>query len=176
MTKIQRFRTILESLMMLLCVAILLYARDAGYQIIALILSIVLIVSGVRYLTFYFSMARNMVDGKLTLFYGIISLDLGFFAYTLQDIPPIYIALYLLVTHLFSGVVGVLRAMEARRMGSRWGLSMAIGAANILLAVACGFCLNRLSLLTYVYAIGLTYSACLRMAQAFRRSAIIYIP
>ena len=117
-----------------------------------------------------------MVDGKLTLFYGIISLDLGMFAYTLQDIPPIYIVLYLLITHLFSGVVDVLRAMEARRLGSRWRLNIAIGTANILLAFACGFCLHRLSLLTYVYVIGLVYSACLRMAQAFRRSAIIYIP
>ena len=130
----------------------------------------------IRYLVFYLSMARNMVDGKLSLFYGIIALDLGMFAYTLQDIPPIYIVLYLLITHLFSGVIDVLRAMEARRLGSRWKLSTAIGAANILLAVVCGFCLHRLSLLTSVYAIGLVYAACLRMAQAFRRTAIIYIP
>ncbi|MBO5556017.1 MAG: hypothetical protein J5927_02430 [Oscillospiraceae bacterium] len=61
-------------------------------------------------------------------------------------------------------------------MGSRWRLSTAIAAANILLAVACGFCLHRLSLLTYVYVIGLVYAACLRMAQAFRRTAILYIP
>lgn len=176
MTKIQRARAVFESLMMLLGVAILLVVPEQGYRIIAAILSIVLIVTGIRYLIFYFSMARNMVDGKLTLFYGIIALDLGLFAYTLQDIPPIYIVIYLLITHLFSGVIDVLRAMEARRMGSRWRLSFAIGAANVLLAFACGFCLHRLSLLTYVYAIGLTYSACLRMTQAFRRSAIIYIP
>ena len=176
MTKIQRIRTVLESLMLLLCVAVLLLLPDEGYQIIALILSIVLIVNGIRYLIFYFSMARNMVDGKLTLFYGIIYLDLGMFAYTLQEIPPIYIVLYLLITHLFSGAVDVLRAREDRRAGSRWKLNIAIGIANILLAFACGFCLHRLSLLTYVYAIGLAYSACLRMVQVFRRSAIIYIP
>ena len=58
----------------------------------------------IRYLVFYLSMARNMVDGKLSLFYGIIALDLGMFAYTLQDIPPIYIVLYLLITHLFSAL------------------------------------------------------------------------
>ena len=80
---IQRIRTVLESLMMLLCVAGLLVVQEEGYRIIALILSVVLIVNGIRYLIFYFSMARNMVDGKLTLFYGIISLDLGMFAYTL---------------------------------------------------------------------------------------------
>ena len=176
MTKIQRIRTIFESLMLLLCAALLFLAPDKGYQVIVRILSIVLIVNGMRYLIFYFAMARNMVDGKLILFYGIIALDLGLLAYTLQNIPPIYIVLYLLITHLFSGVVDVLRAMEARRLGSRWRLNIAIGAANILLAFVCGFCLHRLSLLTYLYAIGLVYAACLRLGQVFRRSAIIYIP
>ena len=52
---------------MLLCVAVLLVVPEEGYRIIALILSVVLIVNGIRYLIFYFSMARNMVDGKLTL-------------------------------------------------------------------------------------------------------------
>ena len=130
MTKIQRIRTIFESLMLLLCAALLFLAPDKGYQVIVRILSIVLIVNGMRYLIFYFAMARNMVDGKLILFYGIIALDLGLLAYTLQNIPPIYIVLYLLITHLFSGVVDVLRAMEARRLGSRWRLNIAIGAAN----------------------------------------------
>ena len=176
MTSLQRVRTFFESFMMLLCVALLLLLRSDGYRIIGLIISIGLILGGIRSLVYYFSMARHMVGGRLELFHGIIALDLGMFAYTLTDIPTIYIVLYLLITHLFSGVVDVLRAMEARRLGSRWRLNIAIGTANILLAFACGFCLHRLSLLTYVYVIGLVYSACLRMAQAFRRSAIIYIP
>lgn len=176
MTKIQRIRAFLGGVMTLLGAGALLVTPDRGYQIIALVLGIVLFARGIRALVFYFSMARNMVDGKLSLFYGIILLDLGIFAYTLTDIAPFYIVLYLLVTNLFAGVVDVLRALEARRMGSRWRLSLAIGAANILLALVCGFCLHRLSLLTYVYAAGLVYSGILRMAQAFRRSAIPYIP
>ena len=175
MTNLQKIRTVFEGLMMLLAAAILLWQPGYGYQIIGLILSIVLIVSGIRSLIYYFSMARNMVGGKLILFLGIIALDLGAFAYTLQRIPPVYILLYLLVANLFTGVIDVLHAMEARRMESRWRLNLASGIANILLALACGACFGDLTLLSYVYAAGLVYSACLRIAQAFRKTAIVYI-
>ena len=161
---------------MLLAVAILLLRPDAGYKLIGLIISVILIAEGIRSLLFYFSMARNMVGGRMILFRGIIALDLGMFAYTLQDIPPIYILLYLLIGHLFSGAVDVMRALEAKRMESRWRLNLAYGIANILLAFSCGFCFHNPTLLTYVYAAGLAYSACLRIAQAFRETAIVYIP
>lgn len=176
MTSLQRVRSIFEGLMMLLAVVILLLTPDTGYKIIGFILSVLLMVEGVRSLLFYFSMARNMVGGKLILFRGVIALDLGMFAYSLQDIPPVYILLYILIGHLFSGIVDVLRAMEAKKMESRWKLNLAYGIANILLALSCGLCFKNPTLLTYVYVVGLAYAACLRIAQAFRKTAIIYIP
>ena len=69
-----------------------------------------------------------------------------------------------------------MRAMEARRIQSPWRLNLAYGIANILLAVACFFCFHNSTLLSYVYAAGLAYSALLRIAQAFRKTAIVYIP
>ncbi|MBQ8081832.1 MAG: DUF308 domain-containing protein [Clostridia bacterium] len=176
MTGLQRIRSVLAGLLMLAGVALLLVQPEAGYRIIALILSVVLLIDGVRSLWFYFSMARHMVGGRLILFRGIIALDLGMFAYSLQEIPPVYILLYLLVANLFAGVIDVLRAMEAKRMESRWRLNLAIGIANILLALSCGFCFRNPTLLAYVYAAGLAYSACLRIAQAFPKTAIVYIP
>ena len=176
MNSFQKIRAVFEGLMMLLAVTILLWEPGSGYKVIGLILSVILILSGIRSLLFYFTMARNMVGGRITLFRGIIALDLGMFAYTLQDIPPIYILLYLLIGHLLSGVIDVLRAMEAKRMESSWRLNLAYGIANILLAFACGCCFHNLTLLSYVYAAGLFYSACLRIAQAFRKTAIVYIP
>ena len=175
MTVIQRIRTLFMALLMFLCVVILIAAPEHGYKLIVLILSLVLMLSGIRSLLFYFTMSRHMVGGQFTLFQGLIALDLGMFAYTLQDIPPIYIVLYLLIVNLFSGVIDVLRAMEARRLAGRWKLNLAIGIANILLAVFCGFCMHSIQLLSYVYAAGLLYSACLRVAQAFSKTAIIYI-
>ena len=176
MTSLQRVKTVFGGLMMLLGAVLLWNVPNEGYKLIGLILSLVLLAAGVRSLWFYFSMARNMVGGRLILFQGIIALDLGMFAYTLQEIPPIYILLYLLIGHLFSGAVDVMRAMEARRMKSKWRLNLAYGIANILLAVACFFCVHNPALLSYVYAAGLAYSACLRIAQAFRKTTIVYIP
>ena len=176
MTSLQRIRKVLKGLLMLLGAAFLLLIPDKGYLIIGLILSVVLILDGIRSLWFYFTMARNMVGGKMILFRGIIGLDLGVFAYTLKEIPPVYILLYLLIANLFSGVVDVLRAMEAKRMESRWRLSFVTGAFNILLAVACGFCFRDPTVLTYVYSAGLVTSALLCIAQAFRKTAIVYIP
>ena len=176
MTSLQRVKTVFGGLMMLLGAVLLWKVPNEGYKLIGLILSVVLLVAGFRSLWFYFSMARNMVGGRLIRFQGIIALDLGMFAYTLQEIPPIYILLYLLIGHLFSGAVDVMRAMEARRMESKWRLNLAYGIANILLAVDCFFCVHNPALLSYVYAAGLAYSACLRIAQAFRKTAIVYVP
>ena len=176
MTSLQRVQAVFAGLMHFLAVVLLILSPETGYQLIGFILSVILLADGARSLVFYFSMARNMVGGRLILFRGIIALDLGMFAYSLQDIPPIYILFYLMIGHLFSGVVDVLRAMEARRMESRWRLNFAYGATNILLALSCALCFRNPTLLAYVYAVGLFYSGCLRIAQAFRKTAIVYIP
>lgn len=176
MTSFQRVKTVFGGLMMLLGAVLLLIFPANGYQFIGFILSLILLLEGIRSLTFYFTMARNMVGGKIILFRGIIALDLGMFAYTLQEVPPVYVLLYLLIAHVFSGAVDVMRAMEARRMRSPWRLKLANGLANILLAAACFFCFHNSTLLSYVYAAGLAYSAILQIAQAFRKTAIVYIP
>ena len=176
MTKMQRVRAVLGGLVTLFCCAVLLYAREDGYRLIIAIVGLGLVLRGAKFLIQYFSLGRHMVGGRRILFYGIIALDLGLFAYAISDLPPVYLMLYLLVGHLFSGVVDVLRALEVKRMESgRWRLNLANGIANILLALACLFCLRSVELLVYIYTAGLAYTACLRIASGFRKSAIIHI-
>ena len=175
MSSFQRVRYVFQGLMMLLCVAVLLLTPEKGYRVIGYILSVVLAVGGLRALLYYFTMARHMVGGKIILFRGIIALDLGMFAAALADIPPIYVLLYLLIVNLFSGAVDVMHAREARKLGAPWRLLLASGLADILMAVACAFCLRSPTILSYVYSAGLLSSACLRFAQAFRKTAIVYI-
>lgn len=176
MTSLQRIRMVFESIMMLLFAGMLLLLEENGYKIIGLIISIGLILDGIRALVYYFSMARLMVGGRIELFRGIIALDLGMFAWTLTDIPLIYIILYLLIGHVLSGIIDVLRALEAKRTGGRWRLNLANGLANILMALVCVASFRSTGLLVMVYATGLFYSACLKTAQAFRKTAIVYIP
>ena len=176
MTSLQRISKIFQGLLMGFGAIILLIVPEHGYLVIGLILSVLLLVDGVRSLWFYFSMARSMVGGKLILYRGIIALDLGMFAYSLQEIPPVYIVLYLLVANLFAGVIDMLRAMEARRLWGHWRLIFLSGVINIVLALSCFLCFRNTALLSYLYAFGLFSSALIRITQAFHKTAIVYIP
>ena len=179
MKKMHRVKEILSGMLMLLCCLILLLVPEEGYFIVPLILSISLIFSGVRSLLYYFLMARHMVGGKAMFYQGLIILDLGMFTYTLVDIPLIYVILYLLACHAFSGAVDIMRALEAKRIHApSWRLSMTSGALNVviaLLAFFCGVIMRSTEIVVYIYSAGLIYSACVRIATAFRKTAIVYI-
>ena len=177
MTLAQRVRHILAGLLMLLGSALLLLNPEDGYPLVLLVLTVTLLAAGLRYLIYYFRMARHMVGGKDILFRGLIVFDAGVFALTLSDVPGLYVMVYLLFIHGFAGVVNILRAVEARGMqAGSWRLSLATGIANLLVLAACVLFAYSEEKLVLIYAIGLAYSALLRIASAFRRSAIVYIP
>ncbi len=176
MTKLQRARELLGGLMMLAAGVLVICRPATGIRLIMLIIIVTMILKGLGSLSFYFTMARHMVGGKLQLYKGIILLDIGMFFMTLDDVPIIYLMLYLLVANLISGVIEILGAREARQMeAGSWKMKMAIGAADVLFGLASIFCLGRPNLLVYIYATGLAYSAVLRIVSALRRSAIVYI-
>ena len=161
----------------MLAAGVLVICRPAiGIRLIMLIIIVTMILKGLGSLSFYITMARHMVGGKLQLYKGIILLDIGMFFMTLDDVPIIYLMLYLLVANLISGVIEILGAREARQMeAGSWKMKTAIGAADVLFGLASIFCLGRPNLLVYIYATGLAYSAVLRIVSALRRSAIVYI-
>ena len=179
MTKMQRVKKVLAGLLMLACCYILILDPDNGQYIVALILSVSLILYGVRCLLFYVMMARHMVGGKAVLYRGIILLDLGVFTLSMVDDPKFFVILYLLGFHAFSGMTELLRALEARRYGApSWRLSFLSSAVNLavaILAVVAGFFLQSPRDLVYLYAACLFYSACTQIAAAFRKTAIVYI-
>jgi len=179
MTNMQRVKKVLAGLLMLVCCAALASDPDFGFYFVALILSISLLLYALRSLIYYFTMARHMVGGKSILFRGIIVLDLAVFTLSMVDDPKLYIILYLLGIHAFSGLMGILRALEARRYQSpAWRRSMLSGAVNLViavLAVIAGLFLPDTRDLVYLYAACLFYSACVQIASAFRKTAIVYI-
>ena len=79
----------------------------------------------------------------------------------------------------FSGAMGVLRALEAKRYASpSWKWSLLGGIANLavaVLAVVAGLLLRSTASLSYIYAATLFYSACVQLVSAFRKTAIVYI-
>lgn len=166
---------LLGLLTLVLCL-IMIVEPESGFKIVALILSTSLIVYGVREIVYYITMARHMVGGKSALYLGVIVLDIGAFAYTLVDVPSIYIVLYLLGVHAFSGAVDIMRSMEAKRLDApSWRFSMFSGAVNIAVAVLCVVFLKSPDMIVYIYTAGLAYSALARMVSALRRTAVVYI-
>lgn len=162
-------------LTMLLGFALILFP-EYGLSIAAGILSIALIVYGVRMLIYYCSMARHMVGGRTMLYIAVIVLDLGVFMWTLTDIPKIYIVLYLTAVHAFSGAIDILRGLEAKKYKApSWRLSTLSGAVNIIVAILCIVFLGSTDMIVYIYSAGLIYSAVTRIITAFRKTAIVYI-
>ena len=176
MTKLQRIRTVLSALVMFLCCGVIVRWPDEGFFLILAIVCVSTLVRGLSALVYYVTMAKHMVGGKLQLYKGIILMDIGLFFTTLEDVPTIYLVLYLAIGNLLAGVINILHALETRKMESgAWKLNMTASLVNIISGIACLLCVSIQLVPVYIYAAGLFYTACLRIVSAFRRSAIVYI-
>jgi uncharacterized membrane protein HdeD (DUF308 family) len=179
MTLRQRIGTIAAALGSFLSAWLMLKMGEEGVLLVTLMLSVSLIAMGVRSLIFYFTMARHMVDGRSSLYIGVIILDFGIFTLSVSQNYGLFIMVYLLAFYAFTGVMSILRALEERRFGaSAWKLKLAEGIVSIAFAgaaVAFGLFRGNMAALTRIYAAGLIYAACLRLASAFRKTAIVYI-
>ena len=178
MTLYQRIKRILFSLCMLAVAVLFLkyHKEDWAYLAVVGILSTGLLIAAIRYMIYYFTMARHMVGGKIILIEGVIILDFALITFSLANVPRIYILLYLIGVHAFTGAVEILRAMEARRtVASHWRLKFFHGTVNIILAIACLAFIREPETALIIYSLGLMYSAVVRLFDAFRKTAFIVI-
>ena len=172
----QRIKNILIGLLIILGSMILIALPEEGLAITAGILSLSLFIYGVKSLIFYLTMARHMVGGRIMLYLAVIVLDFGMFTMMMTNIPKVYIALYLLAIYAFSGVIGILRALEAKKyQASSWRLSLVSGVINLAVAILCAVFIGSTNMIVYLYSAGLIYSAVVRIVTAFRKTAIVYI-
>ena len=116
-----------------------------------------------------------MVGGRTSLYIGVIMLDLGIVTATLTDVPHFIVMLYLIAIHAFSGIVEVLRALEAQRYKSSWRLKLSHGLLNIVIAIACIVFIRHMHIAVVVYCSGLIYSAAMRIITAHRTRRLAYI-
>ena len=176
MNSIQRLMNFFISLAMILGSILMIINPEKGYVVITVILSLGLVFSGIGSILYYFKMARHMVGGKIIFIRGIIVFDLGLFTYSISDIPKIYVLMYLLIIHGFSGLVEILRAIEGKNNGQkRWKLKLSHGVLDFSLALVCLFVIHSVQFTVMIYCFGVFYSALVRMASAFRKTEIVYI-
>ncbi len=177
MNGFQRIKGVLFGLVMLLvAIMLILFPSDDMYKFIVAILSLGLAIAGIKDIIFYFRMARHMIGGKMILIQGVIILDFALITGSLATVPKIFILLYLIGIHAFSGVVEVLRAMEAKRtVEGPWKLKFSHGVINFILAIACLIFIRKSNTALTIYSLGLIYSAIVRIFSAFQRTSFILI-
>ncbi len=95
-------------------------------------------------------------------------------------VPHVFIVLYILGINAFSGIVDILRALEARKLQSpSWRMNLAAGIVSIVFALAAGvsgLVMKDMEVTTIIFVIGVFWSAAAKLISAFRRTAIVYIP
>ncbi len=162
--------------MMVIAVIFIVNPSDNAYLFVIAVLTLGLAIKGLKEIIFYFTMARHMVGGKMILIQGVIVLDFALLTGSLSDVPKIYILLYLVAINAFTGVVEILRAMEARRtVSGPWKMKFSHGIVNFLLALSCFIFIRQTHTALIIYSIGLFYSAVMRIANSFRRTTFILI-
>ena len=179
MTKIQRVKSFLGGLVTVLFGGILYWVPFMGVDLISLVVTVSLLVLGLKNLLFYAAMSRHMVGGKYSLFAGIILTELGICVYMMKSFSPVYVMFYLLAIHSFYGIVDIMVALRARKLRSKsWRIKLLTGLGNLslgILAIYFGFTGEDVFMVIYIYALGIAYTGIMRMANAFRRTAVPYI-
>ncbi len=178
MSFVQRIKSVLMG-MLILVIGIIAEIADGEYMIlfVALFFCLALIVAGIRYIFFYFQMARHMIGGLNQLVTGIVLIDAGLVLLMLNGKPNIFVALYLVGINVFSGCLTAYRALVQKQMGERhWKLRFFRGALSVLLGIGCLFFVTSSDYLMAIYGFSLIASGILRIVEAFRPTDIVYIP
>ena len=160
---------------MIAAAAVLIIAPEECYDLIIIGLGVMFIVIAISTLSYYFTMARFMVGGRISLFQGIAILDLGVVTMSLTNVQHYYILLYLIIIHAIAGLIGLGHALESKRAGASWRLKSVHGIMDIAMAVICIIFIRRMSIAVIVFGIGLIYSGVMRIVSACRRTAFVYI-
>ena len=177
MNKITRIWNVLTGFFTILLSVFLFAFPDMGYAFAAWIFGCVLAVGGLKQLLYYVSMGIHMVGGRIILYRALITLDLGVFALTIHGTGQRYIMFYFILYFVFNGIISIFRAVEARRFeAGAWKLNLLQGIFEVALAFICLLNNNSEPVMLDMLCLGLVVTALTRIAAAFQKSAIIYIP
>ncbi|MBE6018031.1 MAG: hypothetical protein E7233_10610 [Lachnospiraceae bacterium] len=176
MNKLKRVINVVLGLIYVIAALIIMLIRDEGYLIVLMILAASLLVYSVKQIIYYLTMARYMVGGGIIFVEGVILFDLALLSFLVNSIPQQYVMIYLLFYYVLSGVISILRAVEAAKMHAPgWFFKLIRGIVIILIAIAGMLFSGSAATVSLIYAIGLIYSAVLRFITAFRKEETVLV-
>ena len=176
MRKVQNIGNFLYGMFILFIGLLLVLSPEGAYVVVIAFISLALIIKGIATFYYYVTMSRCMVGGKVFLYEAVIFFDLGIFTSAITNIPQIYVFMYLAIIHGFAGLVEILRVSETRKNGAKsWKLKSIQAGINIALAVFCIINMKNTEAAVIIYGFGLISSGFVRIINAFRRNAFVYI-
>ena len=179
MTTISKIGNVIIGLIMIVMGVFLVMMPEFVMTIVVMLTGLSFMASGIKSLFFFFTLGRSMVDGRMSLYRGLILLDLGLFTCTFAITNIYYTVLYIAGVTLFTGVVDLLRAREAYQSRSpSWRFPAVNGLTRTGLAIAViisGFGFKSVIIAMIVYGAGLIYSGIVRIVSSLRKTAIVYI-
>ncbi len=171
-----RVINIIIGLLIIAGAVIMMLLPEIGYLVIALVIAVSLLVSGIRSLVYYFSMSRHMVGGRDSLYSGLVKVDFAILTLSLSDIPKIFVMLYLVAVFGLTGLLHVLRGLEARKRNApSWYWRFFSGMIYLMVALFCLIFVKNTVVMVFAYSIGLIFMGAGKVASAFARSKIVYI-
>lgn len=177
MSVAQRIKSVLMGFL-LFAIGLLMEVAQGEKMIylVALFFFLALIVIGIRYIVFYFRMARHMIGGLNQLIVGFMLIDAALVFVSLSGSPNVFIALYLVGINVVSGGLTAYRALTQKKLGDKhWRLKLFRGALNVVLGICCLFYVNSADFLMMTYGLSLMASGVLRVVEAFRPTDVVYI-
>lgn len=176
MSKFKRIWNVFTGLFIILVSVMMLAIPDLGYVLALIILGLVLLISGIKQLIYFFSMGIHMVGGKIILYRALLIIDMGIFTLTINGIGQRYIMLYFVMYYFLAGVVSAFRVLESRRLESgTWKMNLVSGIYDFMIVLLCLINNNSESMMLKVLCMALIVSALTRISRSFRKSAIVYI-
>lgn len=176
MRKMTKIKNLLLSMIMIAFIVVLLSFIRFGPVLIILLVGAGLIVSGVRTLIFYITMARYMVGGKRIFFNSILLLDLGVFMMTGSKVSEQLVLFYLTAILAIAGVIDIIRALESKKEGAPWKGRLLRGMVTIAILILTNIFKKQPNIVVYLFCIELLYYAVSKIISVFRKTAVIYIP
>lgn len=178
MSKFSRVFNILKSLLMFIIGAIiLLVPNELDYIIVCYIIGIIITLSGLRKLVFYFSSAKNMVGGRKILINSIINIDLGLLSFFVLIENGKLAILYMVAVFILLGAIDILRSFEIKKNGSKtWVFKLIKGLLTIGVGAICIVFSKYTETMLIVFGCAWIVLAIEGIITAFSKSAVTYVP
>lgn len=177
MNRFTRIKEILIGLFTIMISILMLAVPDLGYVLATLILGSVLLLDGLRQFIYFLSMGIHMVGGKVILYRAFITMDIGLFTISLHETGQNYVMFYFTLYYAFAGIVSSFRAIETRKQeAGSWKMLFGRGIYDVTVAGICLLNMNSEGVMLDVLCLSMMISAISRIANALRKSAIVYIP